>query len=61
MTTPSSLPSRHITAPAFPRPWTQAETQSAEKLTQILVDSGGDEFIGAGTRFDPKLFHAAGS
>lgn len=45
----------------IPQPWTQADTQSAEKLTQILIDSGASEFIGAGTRFDPKLFHAAGS
>ena len=45
----------------IPQPWTQADTQSAEKLTQILIDSGASEFIGAGTRFDPKLFHATGS
>ena len=45
----------------IPTPWTGAETRSAEKLTQILVDVGGPHLLGADTQFDPKLFHAAGS
>jgi NitT/TauT family transport system substrate-binding protein len=45
----------------IPPPWTAAETHSAEKLTQILVDVGGAKLLGSDTQFDPKLFHAAGS
>ncbi len=45
----------------IPLPWTGAETRSAEKLTQVLVDVGGQQLLGSDTQFDPKLFHAAGS
>lgn len=45
----------------IPSPWTAADTRSAEELTQVLKNAGSGEFIGGGTRFDPKLFHAAGS
>jgi NitT/TauT family transport system substrate-binding protein len=45
----------------IPAPWTDAETRSAEKLTQVLVEVGGAQLLGSDTRFDPKLFHAAGS
>jgi NitT/TauT family transport system substrate-binding protein len=45
----------------IPRPWTAADTRAAEQLTQILRDAGAGEFMGDETRFDPKLFHAAGS
>jgi NitT/TauT family transport system substrate-binding protein len=45
----------------IPSQWTAADTAAAEKLTQVLIDAGSGEFIGSGTRFDPKLFHAAGS
>lgn len=45
----------------IPRPWTGAETRSAEKLTQVLVGVGGAQLLGSDTQFDPKLFHAAGS
>ncbi len=45
----------------IPSPWTGAETQSAEKLTQVLIGVGASELMGGDTRFDPKLFHAAGS
>ena len=45
----------------IPAPWTGAETKSAEKLTQVLVDIGGAQLLGSDTQFDPKLFHAAGS
>ena len=45
----------------IPPPWTGAETKSAEKLTQVLVDVGGAQLLGSDTQFDPKLFHAAGS
>lgn len=45
----------------IPKPWTGAETRSAEKLTHILVDVGGPQILGSDTQFDPKLFHAAGT
>jgi NitT/TauT family transport system substrate-binding protein len=45
----------------IPQPWTGAETRSAEKLTQLLAAAGTAELMGGDTRFDPKLFHAAGS
>lgn len=45
----------------IPGPWTSADTRSAEKLTQVLKDAGSGAFIGENTRFDAKLFHAAGS
>jgi NitT/TauT family transport system substrate-binding protein len=45
----------------IPHPWTQAQTRSAQKLTQVLKDAGGGALLGEGTAFDPKLFHAAGS
>jgi NitT/TauT family transport system substrate-binding protein len=45
----------------IPKPWTGAETKSAEKLTHILVETGGPQILGADTQFDPKLFHAAGT
>jgi NitT/TauT family transport system substrate-binding protein len=44
-----------------PPPWSTADTRSAEKLTQVLTDAGAAELMGGETRFDPKLFHAAGS
>jgi NitT/TauT family transport system substrate-binding protein len=44
-----------------PRPWTAADTQAAQQLTQVLKNAGAGEFIGGDTQFDPKLFHAAGS
>ena len=37
--------------------WGNAETAAAEKLTQLLIELGDTEFVGDGTRFDPKLFH----
>ncbi|MEZ5899096.1 MAG: transporter substrate-binding domain-containing protein [Hyphomicrobiaceae bacterium] len=40
-----------------PGPWTQAETASAGKLTQLLIELGDAELVGDGTRFDPNLFH----
>lgn len=45
----------------IPQPWAQAQTRSAQKLTQVLRDAGGGALLGEGTAFDPKLFHAAGS
>lgn len=45
----------------IPPPWTAADTRSAEKLTQVLRDAGAGALMGGDTRFDPKLFHAAGS
>lgn len=45
----------------IPQPWGAAETRSAEKLTQVLTDVGAARLMGGDTKFDPKLFHAAGS
>ncbi len=38
-------------------PWGPAETASAEKLTNLLIELGDEELVGDGTRFDPNLFH----
>lgn len=43
------------------RPWGAAETASAAKLMQVLVDAGDAELMGKGTHFDAKLFHNAAS
>jgi NitT/TauT family transport system substrate-binding protein len=45
----------------IPPPWSAADTRAAEKLTQVLTTAGAAELMGGDTRFDPKLFHAAGS
>ena len=45
----------------IPPPWSAADTRAAEKLTQVLTGAGAAELMGGDTRFDPKLFHAAGS
>jgi NitT/TauT family transport system substrate-binding protein len=45
----------------IPQPWGAAETRSAEKLTKVLTDVGAARLMGGNTKFDPKLFHAAGS
>ncbi len=45
----------------IPPPWSEADTRSAEKLTQVLTSAGAAELMGGNTQFDPKLFHAAGS
>lgn len=37
--------------------WSSADTASAEKLTNLLIDLGDAELVGDGTRFDPNLFH----
>jgi len=42
------------------RPWSAAETASAEKLTALLIEAGDKELMGAGTTFDAKLFHIPG-
>ena len=42
----------------IPGRWGEAETRSAEKLTQLLIELGDKELMGPGTRFDAKLFHA---
>ena len=41
------------------QPWREADMKSAEKLMGILIESGDSELTGAGTKFDPKLFHVA--
>jgi len=40
-------------------PWRDADMKSAEKIMGLLIEAGDTEFIGAGTKFDPKLFHVA--
>jgi NitT/TauT family transport system substrate-binding protein len=40
-------------------PWSEAQTRSAEKLTNLLIEFGDEELMGAGSRFDAKLFHVA--
>ena len=40
-------------------PWTSADMKSADKIISLLIDAGDTEFVGAGTKFDPKLFHVA--
>jgi NitT/TauT family transport system substrate-binding protein len=40
-------------------PWRAADMASAEKLMQLLIESGDSELVGAATKFDPKLFHVA--
>lgn len=45
----------------IPGPWRDGDMKSAEKIMHLLVNSGGTELVGNGTRFDPKLFHTAGA
>lgn len=40
-------------------PWTGADMNSADKILKLLIEAGDTEFVGAGTKFDPKLFHVA--
>jgi NitT/TauT family transport system substrate-binding protein len=42
-------------------PWREADRWSAEKLMQILIETGDTELVGAKTTFDPKLFHVSGA
>ncbi|MFN0219297.1 MAG: ABC transporter substrate-binding protein [Hyphomicrobium sp.] len=37
--------------------WSSADTASAKKLTNLLIELGDAELVGDGTRFDPDLFH----
>jgi len=39
-------------------PWSAADTQGAEKLTNLLLELGDMELVGDGTRFDPNLFYS---
>jgi NitT/TauT family transport system substrate-binding protein len=41
----------------IPRGWGEAETRSAERLTNLLIELGDKELMGSGTRFDPHLFY----
>jgi NitT/TauT family transport system substrate-binding protein len=41
----------------IPNGWGPAETQSAERLTNLLIELGDKELMGSGTRFDPNLFY----
>lgn len=40
-------------------PWTPADTLSAEKILSILIENGDTSLVGAKTKFDSQLFHAA--
>lgn len=42
-------------------PWSAADTQGAEKLTNLLLELGDMELVGDGTRFDPNLFYSKAS
>lgn len=44
----------------IPQPWGTQQTQSAQKLMQVLVEVGDQELVGQGTKFDAELFHVAG-
>ncbi len=39
--------------------WTSGDMTSADKIMKLLIEAGDTEFVGAGTKFDPKLFHVA--
>lgn len=41
----------------IPTPWTPEQTASAQRLFDLLVKLGETKLVGAGTKFDPKLFH----
>ena len=41
----------------IPDGWGPAETRSAERLTNLLIELGDKELMGSGTRFDPNLFY----
>jgi NitT/TauT family transport system substrate-binding protein len=41
------------------KPWSSADMASAATVMRLLVENGDTELVGAGTKFDPKLFHAA--
>ena len=43
----------------IPGRWSEAETRSAAQMFELLARSGGRDLIGAHTRFDAGLFHAA--
>lgn len=44
----------------IPGPWGDAETQSAERMFNVLVALGDKELVGPRTRFDARLFHGTG-
>ncbi len=44
----------------IPGPWGDAETQSAERMFNVLVAQGDKELVGPRTRFDARLFHGTG-
>ena len=39
--------------------WSSGDMKSADKIMSLLIEAGDTEFVGAGTKFDPKLFHVA--
>lgn len=43
----------------IPKPWSAKQTESAEKLFNLLAAEGGRELIGNRTKFDPELFDGA--
>jgi NitT/TauT family transport system substrate-binding protein len=43
----------------IPRPWSESETRSAQRMFDILAALGDRELVGPRTRFDPRLFHGA--
>ena len=47
----------HFRAGIVP-PWGAAETASAQKLTNLLIELGEEDLVGDGTHFDPDLFYS---
>lgn len=41
----------------IPGPWSPQQTESAQRLFDLLVELGEKKLVGHGTKFDPKLFH----
>ena len=37
-------------------PWQAAHQDAARTLFELLRETGGEQLVGAGTRFDPQLF-----
>lgn len=45
----------------IPGPWRDSEMRSAEKILNLLVETGDTDLVGDGTRFDTKLFYTGGA
>jgi len=45
----------------IPGAWREADMRSAEKILNLLVETGDTDLVGDGTRFDTKLFDTSGA